>query len=459
MGEVQIENIVLDCNRLAMDHLVNNNLKACLHLLRRAQDLLTTPEFPDSKTKLLAITFNNLGCYHKAANKNNLALQAFEKALELNAEKLLDKQKAAEIHVNICYIKDAFSQFENLLFHAKCALELLNGSNVFSKELVPLGYYFMGKGFQGLEKIPQALKSFKIGLEISYKELGHIHPTTCMLLKFYLNASSQASTKNTADKPKDLIISQKQPKKYVFEHSLCKTPEIMRNSSNFSNKKNSSAKTDKNYVIETLRTSKASLDEFINTQTHTNKLNSTTNRKSDVSARSTSSNSKRLIEKTLPKLRTVSISQMPDTNYEKYTEKTKRPESSYKIMEKTKKPEPDYNNYIEKPKRPESSYNSKDRLKRPDSRCNNTIEKTTVLNDSFLYEKVKNSDKSFQPMPPPSIPRKKPPASARTVHFRKPSTDSLHSTQSNSEDFAIPKIVKPIYPILTLNQVILIQKH
>ena len=50
MGEVHIEQIVLDCNRLALDNLSKGNAKACFHLLRRAQDLPNTPSFPDGKT-------------------------------------------------------------------------------------------------------------------------------------------------------------------------------------------------------------------------------------------------------------------------------------------------------------------------------------------------------------------------------------------------------------------------
>jgi tetratricopeptide (TPR) repeat protein len=415
MVDIQIEKLVLDCNSLAVDNLSNGNLKGCLHLLRRAQDILTAPDFPESKNKLMAMTYNNLGCYQKAAKKNNLAIQAFQKALDLKSDILLDKSQAAEIHINICSIRDAYSQYENLILHAKSALDLLNSSDHAKKELKPLAYYYLGKGFQGLNQFKGALKNYKIGLEFSYKALGHTHSTTCMLLASYLSISKTGVEVNNEFIHSNNLNSSKKPsKKLFFENNHCKTPEnIIINNFNSQSNKVTPIKPnsfDQEFSVSTYsnKTSYKNIEILKNLdKIPYNKricAHNQTRATPDLSTRSTSSQSKRLSETNLPQIRASSSKPKVNPNSE----------------------------------RKNSSFNQ------------------NAFTDLFILEdQPKISEKNFKPIPPPN--KKKPPSSARTVHYRKPSTDSVESL--NMPDIPIKKYTKPLSNPIDLKKVIIIQKN
>lgn len=214
MAEVQIDRIVMDLNTLALENLNKGNPKACVHLLRRAQDLLATPDFPDSKNRLSALTYNNLGCYYKSIKKFTPALSFFQKAFDLKSDEILDKSLSAEIHINVCYIREAFLQYEPLLFHAKTALELLNKAQDTRKDLSPLAFLFIGKALKGLDQLPQASKFFKQGLEIAYKELGHADNVTGCLLQAYLEVTSKSE--NPVPLPKFPVTAKAQNSSRIF---------------------------------------------------------------------------------------------------------------------------------------------------------------------------------------------------------------------------------------------------
>lgn len=397
MVEVQIEHIVLDCNRLAMENLMQGNLKGCLHLLRRAQDIMNTPDLYEGKNRLMVITLNNLGCYHKANKKFNLALQAFQKALDLKSDKVLEKKHAAEIHINMCWIRDMYSQFENLIFHAKTALELLRISETLSKDLPPLGLYFLGKGLQGIDQLQEAMKAFKQGLELSYKDLGHVHPTTCMLLKAYLNISAHVGGKPVQEnlcQPKKK--EEKDRKKYYFEHS-------------FSNAK---VFYNKNTPVKAEKRSTSGL-EFFPSQDLREK-------------------SEKKPKKYLENLRDLASSVKPHNCL-------RNSEVAGKIT-----PEIAVRAASSQSKRPPKANLPKIRSVSGRHRSNASID-STKNSSGYLHEglyepcKGKSSEKVLQPVPPV---RKKPPSSARAVHFRKPSFESFHDFEENKpEKSNLPQIL------------------
>ena len=53
-----------------MENLKSNNFQTCLDLLRQGEQLLSTAKVPEDikeseKAKLLALTYNNIGCFYK----------------------------------------------------------------------------------------------------------------------------------------------------------------------------------------------------------------------------------------------------------------------------------------------------------------------------------------------------------------------------------------------------------
>lgn len=261
MSEVQIDRLILDLNRLALENLTKGNPKACLQLLLRAQDLLATPNFPESKNWISAITFNNLGCYYKSIKNLNLALSAFQKAFDSKSDEILEKSQAAEIHLNVCFIKEAFSQYDALLYHSKNALQLINQAENPRKDLSPLAFLYIGKALKGLDQPAQASKFFKQGLEIANKELNHTHKITGTLLQAYLEVSTKPTVQVPLPKYPGSVKSQtpskmlnesyhiisnsnlnaqstrRQSKKHIFEHLSARTPDSEKRSSDVEIKK------------------------------------------------------------------------------------------------------------------------------------------------------------------------------------------------------------------------------
>mmetsp|Transcript_36209 Transcript_36209/g.32552 ORF Transcript_36209/g.32552 Transcript_36209/m.32552 type:complete len:85 (-) Transcript_36209:326-580(-) len=60
--------LILESNKIAMDHLRNENFGAALDLLRKAESILLREyQMNPNETcyRLIGITLNNLGCYYK----------------------------------------------------------------------------------------------------------------------------------------------------------------------------------------------------------------------------------------------------------------------------------------------------------------------------------------------------------------------------------------------------------
>ena len=71
----ETENLILSCNRVAMDHLKADNFEAAFQLLKKAEDTLMSKSSYNGRQKLFSITMNNLGCYYKRKGNPSTALQ------------------------------------------------------------------------------------------------------------------------------------------------------------------------------------------------------------------------------------------------------------------------------------------------------------------------------------------------------------------------------------------------
>lgn len=469
MSEVNIENLVLDCNRLALENLSKGNAKACLHLLKRAQDLLKTPDFPESRERLQIITFNNLGCYHKACQKYNLALQSFLKALDLKSDYLLDKHQAAEVHINICFIREIFAQYDNLVVHSKRALELLSQVPECKKGMVPLVYLYIGKGYLGLDNRKSAVLYLKQGLEISYKELGHSHPTTAELLKHYLTLTPEAGKVEEKKQifqsfpSKASISSNKSQKKYVFEHNTSHFDSFFKVTVDKPGKKVSPVKADKRLIDglyfeeidnrhridrpcrhhhEVPTSAKSTRDSSKQNLSQSGRFTP------DAAVRNRSSHSHRN-DNGLPKIRASSSRPV----YDQPSTRINKELSEHPINPSTPKKKKVYTqltNDIPKPSTANSKSSlsqilqdlSTDSAKKPRKSIN-----SPGLPPSGIYHEF--TDDLIPKPPQEPLSRPKPPSSARSVHFRKPSSE----IPKNSSNSVIPmqkQEKKTEYPILKI---------
>lgn len=212
MEDPSIDSIILSCNKKAMDHLREENYPACLHFLKRAQNLLDYPQPIADQSKLMAVTLNNLGCYYKKTGNLNLSLQYLTRALHLQQLTPSDRINLAGTHLNITTIRSSLNQHESALNHALSAINILIEAEALEPTLnlrrtLSIAYHNAGIEYDYIGNFQQARNLFAIGLSLAEKYIGN-HPITTSLRascskfsnkKYYFDrtqSSGQTSTRS-----------------------------------------------------------------------------------------------------------------------------------------------------------------------------------------------------------------------------------------------------------------------
>ena len=217
----QIENIVLRCNKQAMESLNKNKHSEAITLLQKASQILTnlTPTYTVIKFK--AITLNNLGCLYKRINDNNKALQYLTQALDYEAKLPEEFANMAGTHLNICAIKSHLNDHDEALNHALKAINIIQRNDYeqvsFITTLVA-AYHNAGIEYQFLNRKIEANNFFRQGYELSFKKLGKNHPLTRNL-----EANAAENKKNqleTLEKPKKFIKDWKIKEDSLFDPEI-----------------------------------------------------------------------------------------------------------------------------------------------------------------------------------------------------------------------------------------------
>lgn len=203
MYKSDIEPLILNWNRLAMENLKDSKFQEAYNLLQKAEDLLKHPE-NSSFSKLIAITNNNLGCYYKKIQKFQTALEYLFKALNLEIKTIYDKTNVAGTHLNICAAYSLLNQHGKALSHGIMATKLLKESHEVDESLSTLTSLIIalnstGFEYELLKEYDNALVTYKCGLDLAGKNLGSEHPVTGALAKAYKNILLLRSEK-TLDK-------------------------------------------------------------------------------------------------------------------------------------------------------------------------------------------------------------------------------------------------------------------
>ena len=200
MHKSGVEPLVLNWNRLAMDHLREDQLPEALKLLHKAEELLKYPDGTDL-SKLQAITYNNLGCYYRKSHKYPTALKYLTKALDIEVNSISDKTNIAGAHLNICSVLSSMSQHEKALSHGILAIKYLKDANEIEKTSTTLVSLIValnntGYEYEVLKEKDNALSTYKCGLDLAVKHLGQDHQITAALFKSYSNLLSSSSNTN-----------------------------------------------------------------------------------------------------------------------------------------------------------------------------------------------------------------------------------------------------------------------
>lgn len=179
--EGQLEAMILNCNKLAMEQLRKDLFDTALGLLKKAEDhLAQVREFPNHR-KLEAITLNNLGCFYKRIHRPAVALHYLRRALEVESTPPADIPSLAGTHLNICAIRSGLGAHDKALEHARKAIRLLAGGaedspNTYTSLVI--AYHNAGIEYEFLEKHTEASDCFSQGYVLAKRRLGAAHPLT-----------------------------------------------------------------------------------------------------------------------------------------------------------------------------------------------------------------------------------------------------------------------------------------
>lgn len=203
-----VEPLVLNWNRVAMEYLREDKFSESLRLLQKAEELLKYPDGTDP-SKLLAITYNNLGCYYKKTQKYQIALKYFIRAQDIEVTSVADKTNLAGTHLNICSVYSSMKQHEKALTHGILAVKFLKEANESEKNsgtMISLIIALHNTGFEYevLKEKDNALNTYKCGLDLATKHLGTDHQITTALFKSYSNLISSFNYKTAKVKKVNL---------------------------------------------------------------------------------------------------------------------------------------------------------------------------------------------------------------------------------------------------------------
>lgn len=174
---MESEQQIIYFNELGIKYLENNPAHSIFYLnqaLLKARCLTSAP----NKSKLLAVTYNNLGCYYNNSNNQTKALEFFQKSAKLGHIKGSDHKSTAYAHLNIAGILSKESQHEKALRHALKSVRYLklspeslqknSATLVSAYQMIGMEYFYLGQTLD-------SKSSMETALELCVKYLGKNH--------------------------------------------------------------------------------------------------------------------------------------------------------------------------------------------------------------------------------------------------------------------------------------------
>jgi len=167
------EQVIVNCNKFAMESLHSRDTEKALSLLNRAQSLVQQLD----NDQLQAITLNNLGCLYKRTGNFTKALHLFSSALECEYRNPEDFMKIAGTYLNLCAVKSQLGVHDEALEDADQAIELLKkeGADLSSRVIA---YYYAGMESEFLGFNDKAENYFRKGWKRGIEYLGRKHEVT-----------------------------------------------------------------------------------------------------------------------------------------------------------------------------------------------------------------------------------------------------------------------------------------
>jgi tetratricopeptide (TPR) repeat protein len=181
-----IESSIILSNKSAVENLRKEKYDHAIFFLNQALLSAKGMKESDAKANLLAMTYNNLGCYLKRLNKLSQALEYFKKSSELSKKYDFSIANVTCSHLNISKIYSEQGNHELALRHALKSLFLLRHNFATKNSLVSsliIAYQTVGIEYNFLQQLTDSVECFETGLNLSMKHLGKNHEVTLALRK------------------------------------------------------------------------------------------------------------------------------------------------------------------------------------------------------------------------------------------------------------------------------------
>lgn len=177
----QKEEVVVSYNKLAMEQLQQDSYENSMSYLKQALMGIKVIVDEQTKSKLMAITFNNLGCLFKRTLNYAEALKYLYKSVGLESKLPNESATIAGAHLNICSILSQQGDHVKAIRHGLRAIFLLKTVYKDQPKHVPtmvIAYHNVGSEYKLLQQLEDAEDCLKVGLKISQDFLGPTHNLT-----------------------------------------------------------------------------------------------------------------------------------------------------------------------------------------------------------------------------------------------------------------------------------------
>jgi tetratricopeptide (TPR) repeat protein len=196
------------CNYLAMTYLQTDEFEVVLELLKKAEVL------SEKHKAVLAVTYNNLGCYHRKRGKLRTALASVRKAIAIESNMKEGAARRADTHLNMCTILSELDRHDQAINHARTALKLLlmemfGPDGIASKAeagdeppklpadrvaVLAIAYHNLAVQQEHLKKYRGSLSSYEKACKVAATHLPEGHPLVDNLKESFVAARDKLSS-------------------------------------------------------------------------------------------------------------------------------------------------------------------------------------------------------------------------------------------------------------------------
>lgn len=178
LNSKQKEEVVISYNKLAMEQLQQDNFENSMSYLKQALMGIKGVTEELTKGKLMAITFNNLGCLFKRSQNMPEALKYLFKAVDLETKLPNEAATIAGAHLNICSILSQQKDHVKAIRHGLRSIFLLKSIHKEQPKHIPtlvIAYHNVATEYSLLGQSEDAEDCLKVANKLCLEYLGPQH--------------------------------------------------------------------------------------------------------------------------------------------------------------------------------------------------------------------------------------------------------------------------------------------